>query len=404
MQEDKIELILKNKFPYFLKLNREQQEKFITRLSHFISIKKFTPRAGLELNDEIKILCAAPAIQLTLGLDHYQLLYFEEILVYPDFYKNPHTGQLHKGETNLSGFMCLSFKHLLEGFFREHDNHNLGLHEFAHALRFASIKGHDGDEFFDNYFPKLIAVGEKEFLSLKNKKSSIFRVYGGANINEFFSVIVEHFFESPLQFKTMHPELYKHLCILLNQVPHPHAVELDVRKHLMQVRKSRLISNVLATSSSFGGFVPVVLSLILIVVIFIMYSSANSWYNFFYLTLLIVLLFVTFVLPRLKRVLIFEDGFLLSWMLNGVFKKEPLFIEYERLISVRLIGELKKENVEQGCKTIQLLYLYDEQFKTLEFECNFSLPFTHKLIKLLKSYSVNLMLVDIPLPNRKKKS
>lgn len=113
--------------------------------------------------------------------------------------------------------MCFSWEDFLEGNKKPYDKVNLGLHEFAHALRFNGIKGDDTDYFFENYFPKWVSCATKEFLKLRNNAPSIFRKYGGVNINEFFSVAVETFFESPEEFKSASPDLFLHTSILLNQ-------------------------------------------------------------------------------------------------------------------------------------------------------------------------------------------
>ena len=85
-------------------------------------------------------MIAASAVQLTFGLETWDLSYFTQILIYPSEYKNPQTGRYHKGETNLGGFMCLSWSDFIEGIKNPTDKVNLGLHEFGHALRFNSIR------------------------------------------------------------------------------------------------------------------------------------------------------------------------------------------------------------------------------------------------------------------------
>ena len=118
----------------------------------------------------------------------------------------------------MGGFMCFSWKAFLEGNADPHDKINLGLHEFAHALRFNGIRGDETDYFFENYFLRWLSCAMNEYHKLKNDSAnSIFRKYGSVNINEFFSVAVETFFELPMEFKAYSPELYKHTSILLNQ-------------------------------------------------------------------------------------------------------------------------------------------------------------------------------------------
>ena len=195
-----------------------EQSRFESRVIHFINTKTFSGRENFEVTPEVKVTVAASAVQLTFGLETWDLSFFNHILMYASDYKSPSTGKYHKGETNMGGFMCFSWKAFLEGNAEPHDKINLGLHEFAHALRFNGIRGDETDYFFENYFPRWLSCALNEYRKLKNDfGNSIFRKYGGVNINEFFSVAVETFFELPLEFKAYSPELYKHTSILLNQ-------------------------------------------------------------------------------------------------------------------------------------------------------------------------------------------
>jgi Mlc titration factor MtfA (ptsG expression regulator) len=203
---------------YFNKLSPAEQSRFEERVIAFAERKTFSGRQDLSVTREVEISIAASAVQLTLGLETWDLSYFKQILVYPADYKSPATGKYHKGETNMGGFLCFSWKAFQEGNAIPNDKVNLGLHEFAHALRFNGIRGSETDYFFENYFARWLACAYSEFKKLQRDPSgSIFRKYGGVNINEFFSVAVETFFEAPAEFKTALPELYRHTSILLNQ-------------------------------------------------------------------------------------------------------------------------------------------------------------------------------------------
>lgn len=190
----------------------------------------------------MEIDIAASAVQLTLGLETWGLSYFNHILVYRSDYKSPATGKYHKGETNMGGFICFSWTAFVEGNSKPHDKVNLGLHEFAHALRFNGIRGNVTDYFFENYFARWLACANREFQKLRHHaESSIFRKYGGVNINEFFSVAVETFFETPMEFKAALPELYTETSILLNQTfTDTGAVLLNCREELMKANDFRL--------------------------------------------------------------------------------------------------------------------------------------------------------------------
>jgi hypothetical protein len=163
------------------------------------------------------VILSASAVQLTLGLKDWRINYFETIILFPCEFKNHLSGLTLKGETNLSGFVSFSWKNFIDGYKITDDNLNLGLHEFTHALRFNGVRGHETDEFFNGYFPKWYMYANKEFQNLKKGGKSIFRKYGGVNINEFLSVAVEHFFESPDEFKNEFPLFYSATAVLLNQ-------------------------------------------------------------------------------------------------------------------------------------------------------------------------------------------
>ncbi|MGQ0826994.1 MAG: zinc-dependent peptidase, partial [Bacteroidota bacterium] len=227
---------LERSFPYFKTLDLSLQQRFVKRTSFFIQQKKFVARRELAMTDAIRILVTACAIQVTFGLDTYILDTFEYVVIYPNVYESPLTGKMHKGETNLSGFICLSWKHVLEGIRNPNDNYNLGLHEWTHALRFNSINYEATDYFFDGYINKWVAHALPEYTRLKNGKPSIFRRYGAANIHEFLSVCTEHFFESPDEFKSTAPGFFSQMCILFNQSPgKENPTKIDVRNKLLNV-------------------------------------------------------------------------------------------------------------------------------------------------------------------------
>lgn len=239
-----IKLFLAKNNPYYQKLSSSGKDLFVNRVRSFIEKKTITGRQNFIVTPEVSITLAASAVQLTLGLETWDYSYFNQILIYPDEYKNPQTGIIHKGETNLGGFMCFSWKDFMLGNQRQSDKINLGLHEFAHALRFNGIQGEKSDYFFENYFKRWLACASIEFNKIRKGETSIFRKYGSVNINEFFSVVVETFFETPLDFKKHFPELYSQTSILLNQTfSNDDLVMLNCREKLIMQNEIKLSNN-----------------------------------------------------------------------------------------------------------------------------------------------------------------
>lgn len=225
-----LSLFLDHYFAYYRTLDASLKTLFVKRLLEFIRSKSFISPKRMPITNKVKAIVSASAVQLTLGLDTWKINYFETIFLFPSEFKNQISGLNLKGETNLSGFIALSWKSFIEGYEIPNDNLNLGLHEFTHALRFNGFRGHETDAFFSGYFAKWYAFANAEFLSLKNDGDSIFRKYGGVNINEFLSVVVEHFFESPQEFEAHDPDLYSATAVLLNQKTNGESTWLNVRR------------------------------------------------------------------------------------------------------------------------------------------------------------------------------
>ena len=225
---------LEQSFIYFKTLEPGLKKRFVERVYVFVKQKRFVGRQNLQITDAIRIIISACAVQVTFGLDTFTLDTFEYVVIYPDVYESPVTKKMHKGETNLHGFICLSWKHVLAGIKNPADNYNLGIHEWTHALRFNGINYERTDYFFDGYINKWVACAMPQYTALKKGNLSIFRRYGAANINEFLSVCTEHFFESPDEFKSKAPKFFEQMCILLNQVPGVNtSAKIDVRNTLI---------------------------------------------------------------------------------------------------------------------------------------------------------------------------
>jgi len=227
-------------FSYYNGLEALYQKLFIKRCLQFISEKEINGADDFKVDDRVKALVAASAVQLTLGLETWNLNYFEEIELHASDFDST-TGTLkYIGETNLQGLIKLSWKSFMHGYKINDDNVNLGLHEFSHALRFNSIKGNDHDYFIDNYFNKWLACAYEAFYDLKNKRETIFRSYGGTNINEFLSVCIEHYFESPEEIIKKYPLLYYATGILLNQYTNTNKTKLGIRAEFLSEQNKHL--------------------------------------------------------------------------------------------------------------------------------------------------------------------
>lgn len=236
---EQLDVFYNRYFAYYRSLQAYYKKRFVNRCLIFLNQKYIDGINDFEPDNRIKALIAASAVQLTLGLECWEMDYFDLIIVHPQDYKG-NTGLKFSGETNLAGYVKLSWKTFLRGYTFNSDNINLGLHEFSHALHFSGLKGGEQDYFLDNYFNNWLSSAYEAFNDLKLGRLSIFRPYGGTNINEFISVCFEHFFESPQQIKETYPLLYYSTACLLNQLPDATNTQLNVRAVMMD-EKSKLL-------------------------------------------------------------------------------------------------------------------------------------------------------------------
>jgi MtfA peptidase len=217
-----------SELPYYQSLTAEQKVKFRNRVITFVVNKEFTGKSGLTVTEKMKIQIAATAIQLTFGLDHFILPHFSAINIFPKEFGYPGKGILMKGGTSESGKMYLSWKDFEQGLIIPNDGYNVGLHEFAHAVKIEYWKGVNEDDGFDRMFPKWYEEGLHIMQEMKEGRSAFLRKYAMTNPHEFFAVSVERFFETPQEFKTKLPNAYYYLSALLRQDPASNAIQVAV--------------------------------------------------------------------------------------------------------------------------------------------------------------------------------
>jgi len=213
--------ILKRHFPYYNDLGLPEQKLFERRLQYFIHIKEFIPRNMGTVTAEMKVLISACAIQLTFGYPKIFLSHFKRILIYPNNYYSTINRVYHKGEVNPRFHaIVLSWKSFVQGYIESDSGVNLGLHEMAHALRLENIIFNDEFDFFEPHIlEEWHGLAAMEIDRIKSGNSRMFRNYASTDQDEFFAIAIENFFERPLVFKELMPNLYYVLTKLLKQDP-----------------------------------------------------------------------------------------------------------------------------------------------------------------------------------------
>lgn len=214
-----LDTVLNKHFPYYCQLSIANKERFLHRLTKFISRKIFVihDESGFK---EMPILISASAIQLSFGLDKYLLPHFSHIHIFPEEFIGYHP-TLRILEGNVSGHSVnLSWKHFLNGYQLPDNGQNVGLHEFAHAFYFQYFEtGNHVEMDFVETFPLFDACGSEAFEMEQQRTERLYSDYALRNFQEFWAESIEIFFERPADMKQQYDELYRSICEILEQDP-----------------------------------------------------------------------------------------------------------------------------------------------------------------------------------------
>lgn len=209
---------LRQNFKFYNRLTNKNKTRFEHRLLCFLDDKEFISRDGFKLDSDKELLISATAVMLTFGMRKYMLPILGKIIVYPEEFYSTINEQYHKGEFNPKfKALVLSWKDFEKGYRIDDDNLNLGIHEFTHAIHLNSIqRGDTASVIFSDGFSELISLLRKDLKVGKLQDSGFIRDYAFTNEFEFLAVVVENFIESPLEFKSQFPKLYKKIQQMFN--------------------------------------------------------------------------------------------------------------------------------------------------------------------------------------------
>lgn len=212
---------LNHKYRYYNQLPPKSKLKFLRLVRDHYEYFRFEPRHGMRLTRGRKAIISAAASQLAMHLPTECFTFYKSILVYPDHYTSFHTQKVHKGEVN-PGFRLIvfSWRGIEEGLEPGDDGLNLLLHEFGHALWLEhKLMHHEYTVFDDSLILRFEQQAAEEMVRMKDNAEHFFRRYAFTNIEEFFAVAVENFFERPARFKQEVPGIFDTLARLFGQIP-----------------------------------------------------------------------------------------------------------------------------------------------------------------------------------------
>ena len=215
---DKDRQFISTHFKFYRTLSAKRKTYFEHRLVQFVKTKEFIGRDGFIVTPDVELLLGATAVMLTFGMKYFYIKILERIIIYPGEFYSTVSDDYHKGEFNPKlNAIVFSWKDFLQGFKIENDNLNLGIHEFTHAIHFNSLTEIDySSKIFKRSFAELtLFLSQNEPLRKELIASQYFRDYAFTNQFEFLAVLIENFIETPENFKSHFPNLYRKVKQLL---------------------------------------------------------------------------------------------------------------------------------------------------------------------------------------------
>lgn len=287
----------------------------------------------------------------------------------------------------MGGAIVLSWKAFEEGISNQKDSYNVALHEMAHALNLTDLMGKDVDPLFSEYFDKWY-VHARKLLKKLPEEDTFFRKYASKNIQEFFAVGVEHFFEQPEEFKNTYPEFYRQFVYLLNQDPlqKDSGVIGYKDKKVKKIEKENPVLSLKPAKATSTVFYEVIVPVLLIMAII------PFWKTFGYFSLVFAgFAFFQSIIRLRKKLLIdvYTDRFAVKYP-NRIFNKEKIFltddmisVNYMRVESQSSIlvvnyveGSIEKESFEVYSDFDSFIVLFRHLFN----ECSVAIKHNGEIV------------------------
>ena len=217
---------------FWAQLDGAEREQLGELMAGLVEDKRWEAAAGFELTDEIRVVIAAGAALLVLGLDLDWYRNVETIIVHPStlHFNEPRPGPAGTlgdpvpllGQARHRGPVLIAWDTARANARHPQWGEDVVLHEFAHKLDML-------DDDTDGFPPIADAAARSRFVSVCTREfdqlrlglgaAGLLRGYATENQGEFFAVATEAFFTRPVELAAAHPELYGVLKEFYRQDP-----------------------------------------------------------------------------------------------------------------------------------------------------------------------------------------
>lgn len=225
---------------------RTDQTRLLTSVRDMVTTLHWEGCGGLTLTEDMRIDVASQAALLAMHLPGEPFPRLREVLVYPRAFIPRRTNDPRSwidaagappvpelGEAWTNGVIVLSWESALDRSRHPHDGRNVVYHEFAHQLAFEhglvpDVSTLSGEATVPSsaivpdparWTAVLTAGYESLGAKLEDGDDTVLDAYGATNLDEFFAVATEAFFERPAALREEYPDLYDQLRAVYRQDP-----------------------------------------------------------------------------------------------------------------------------------------------------------------------------------------
>ncbi|WP_051063093.1 M90 family metallopeptidase [Ilumatobacter nonamiensis] len=224
------EPILLEQFAHWSALDDAELHRMRYLLSRFVHDTSWEAARGMDLTDDVKVIIAAQASLLLLGLEIDEYFDVSSVIVHKSTVRlsGAHrtaggtmsdSPQRLAGQATPKGPVVLSWNAVRRGARRPEHGQNVVYHEFAHRLDMLDgiTDGTPplGSESASRRWSEVFTPAFERVSS----GDSVLRSYAATNTAEFFAVATEVFFNRPHDLVTHEPEIYEQLRGFYHQDP-----------------------------------------------------------------------------------------------------------------------------------------------------------------------------------------
>ncbi|MEN0006199.1 MAG: zinc-dependent peptidase [Bacteroidota bacterium] len=210
--DPRLTILLQQRMPFYQQLTLEAKKQFRDRIFLYMHANEFTPQGTDSVPEDIKLVIAASAVQLTFGQEDFLLAPFEKIIIYPKPFPSPqyprhfHASEIYEED----GVILFSAEQLMLGFMQPNQYYNIALHEYAKVFRV---------NYPEKDYPKLPEDIWEKLEQISHFSRKAVTEWINLEVLPPYPVSVSHFFIFPQAFQAHLPEVYERYVKVFGQDP-----------------------------------------------------------------------------------------------------------------------------------------------------------------------------------------